>query len=903
VDVCARYYTFLIARASDMIARGVYIFGVLLLVGATSARGQEGPPAYRGVAPVESSTPEPSTGRRLVAVIGIDQYNHWPSLKNAKSDAVATSKLFEDSLGFTPVAPPLLDGNATKEAILHFVDDELRRELKPDDDLVLFFAGHGTTRKDRVGGDIVETGYLVPVEALAPGGDDERWSDYIQLEPFLKSIGILPARHILVILDSCRSGIALESAAAQFTSQELAETPLAVRLSRKVITSARGDQQAQDNGPVAKHSLFTGMLINGFETGKVDLFRDNTITSTEIGLYLENAVGRYPHAGQTPDFGSFFADKRGDMYLAFKTYPSEGSGASHPGGSVPVSAKPTTRRGAMSPRRIVPLTGAPGLEGEPKFSPDGKKIAYEWEHGDAENTEIYVKSSSGGQSVQLTQGADDVAGVPLWSADGQQIIFTKYFKDEAKILSVPALGGLAKELASLAPRVPFSHAGYETGMDISHDGKYLAFPDKESENEPFGLFLFNLATGERRRITTPVAQDVSFGDFSPVFSPDDQHIAFVRSRSLGIDDVYVMPASGGEPQRLTADNARLFGLTWMPDGQSLVFASKRIGSFALWRVSIADGSLEDLGVSGDLVASPAVSPDGKRLAFVEVLKNVNLWRFDTSEARASSPNPIELVASAKIETGAQYSPDGKKIAFESTQSGDPEIWICDSDGANPTQLTNLRGPVTGTPRWSPDSRTVAFDSRAAGTADIYSMSIDDNAPRRLTEGKGDSHVPSWSADGQFVFFASNRTGRNEIWKLPIKGGPEIQLTHGGGFAPLPSPDGRFVYYAKGPAVSGLWRVPVGGGAEEEVLDQLCAGCWGLWAVSDHGIYFAMDPAGNHRSVQFFDFGTKRISSLFAPPRPLPIGNPGLALSPDGRFLLYSEVDQDQSNVMVMDVSQ
>lgn len=886
-----------------MIIRSVYILGALLLIGATSTCAQESPAAYRGATPVEPSTPELSPGRRLVVAIGIDQYNHWPTLKNAKSDAVATSKIFENSLGFSPVVPPLLDGNATKEAILHLVDDELRRKLRPDDDLVIFFAGHGTTRKDRVGEDIVETGYLVPVEAPAPGGDDERWSDYIQLEPFLKSIGTLPARHILVILDSCRSGIALESAAAQFSSEGLAETPLAVRLSRKVITSARGDQQAQDNGPIAKHSLFTGMLINGFETGKVDLFRDNTITSTEIGLYLENAVGRYPHAGQTPDFGSFFADKRGDMYLALKARAAEGSEATREGSSAAPSSNPPPGRGTLAPRRIVPLTGAPGLEGEPKFSPDGTKIAYEWEHGNESNTEIYIKSSSGGQPVQLTAGSDDVNGVPLWTTDGREIIFTKYFENQAKIFSVSVAGGPAKELATLATRVPLSRAGYETGMDISHHGKYLVFPDKETEDQPFGLFLLSLANGERRRITTPVAQDVSFGDFSPVFSPDDQRIAFVRSRSLGVDDVYVMPASGGEPQRLTNDNARLFGLTWLPDGQSLVFASKRIGSFALWRVSVADGSLEDLGVSGDLVASPAVSPDGKLLAFGEDLKNVNLWRFDTDEASASSPNPIELVASAKIETGAQYSPDGRKIAFESTQTGDPEIWICDSDGTNSMQLTNFRGPVTGTPRWSPDSRTVAFDSRAAGTADIYALNVDDTAPRRLTLGKGDSHVPSWSVDGQSIFFASNRTGRNEIWKLSMKGGPEVQMTHGGGFAPLPSPDGKFVYYAKGPTVSGLWRVPVEGGAEEKVLDQLCAGCWGLWAVSDHGIYFAVDPAGNHRTIQYFDFRAKKISPVFAPSKPLPIGNPGLAISPDGKYLLFSEVDQDQSNVMIMDISQ
>jgi Tol biopolymer transport system component len=68
---------------------------------------------------------------------------------------------------------------------------------------------------------------------------------------------------------------------------------------------------------------------------------------------------------------------------------------------------------------------------------------------------------------------------------------------------------------------------------------------------------------------------------------------------------------------------------------------------------------------------------------------------------------------------AQYSPDGKHIAFESTRTGFMEVWMSDPDGSRLVQISNFRHPVTGTPRWSPDSQKIVFDSRKSGHAEIY----------------------------------------------------------------------------------------------------------------------------------------------------------------------------------------
>jgi hypothetical protein len=257
-----------------------------------------------------------TTGRHMMVAVGIDEYQYWPRLRNAVSDARQITELLCQRYGFATVCDPLLDEKATKEAIELLVEDQLRRELKSDDNLVFYFAGHGTTRTDQVGDEKVETGYLVPVEGQV--GAEERWSKYVELDSLLKELGKLPARHVLVILDSCHSGIALGASVMSYRSNDRYKADLARRVSRMVITSARGDQVAQDGGPVSGHSLFAGTLIRSLEEFESDLDRNTILTSSELGLFLQQKVGQWSQSRQTPDYGTFYGDQRGQMVLAVR---------------------------------------------------------------------------------------------------------------------------------------------------------------------------------------------------------------------------------------------------------------------------------------------------------------------------------------------------------------------------------------------------------------------------------------------------------------------------------------------------------------------------------------------------------------------------------------------------------
>ncbi len=267
-------------------------------------------------------------------------------------------------------------------------------------------------------------------------------------------------------------------------------------------------------------------------------------------------------------------------------------------------------------------------------------------------------------------------------------------------------------------------------------------------------------------------------------------------------------------------------------------------------------------------------------------------------------SPIKLFSSSLEDWGAQFSPDGKRIAFESWRSGTPQVWVCEADGSNPTQLTSMES-FPGSPDWSPDGRQIVFDARAEVNNDdvrhIYVVSAEGGPPRRITTGASYDGMPSWSRDGRWIYFASNRSGGWQVWKVPAAGGEAVQLTKNGGFRACESPDGKFIYYCKFVDTSGLWRIPVEGGEESLILDQLQAGYLEAWAVVNEGIYFINPEAKPHATIAFFSFATGRVTRIASLEKPVSIlVRTELVISPDGRWILYSQLDESGSDIMLVE---
>jgi Tol biopolymer transport system component len=250
---------------------------------------------------------------------------------------------------------------------------------------------------------------------------------------------------------------------------------------------------------------------------------------------------------------------------------------------------------------------------------------------------------------------------------------------------------------------------------------------------------------------------------------------------------------------------------------------------------------------------------------------------------------------SSMEGNAAYSPDGRKIAFGSGRGGTLNIWVSNSDGSNPLQLTNFRRHA-GTPRWSPDGKKIVFDSIDSGNLDIYMIDAEGGIPRPLTRETTSELLPSWSRDGRWIYFQSDRSGSLQMWKMPAEGGAAVQVTKNGGYVGEESYDGKYLYYSQSLG-SGIWRVPVEGGEETEVIRPPIS--WPNWTLAGDGIYYAVRERLRHKdTIYFHDFKSGHAEELYSYEGP--DSHHWLAVSPDEQWILFTGYPPETSELVLVE---
>jgi eukaryotic-like serine/threonine-protein kinase len=552
--------------------------------------------------------------------------------------------------------------------------------------------------------------------------------------------------------------------------------------------------------------------------------------------------------------------------------------------------------------KVVPFTSFAGSEWLGAFSPDGNEIAFAWT-GQEGNfiADIYVKQIGVEKPRRLTTSNGGNTVCPVWTPDGKEVAFVRYSETgAATIFSVPASGGAERKIFDLGSNTTFC------GWDWSPDGKFIAFAEKDPKEGPFRIFLVSADTLAKSALTSPPGGNLADlnspgeGDFDPEFSPDGQSVAFVRKSSWISADIYIVSVGGGEPRRLTFTNTTIAGLTWTADGREIIFSQNPVyveGNGSLWRIPASGGTAERFAEGGHNAIHPRIARRGNHLAFIQGSGDLSIYRKELS-ATSSKSAPTKFIASTRNDASPEYSPDGRKVVFHSDRSGQFEIWKCESDGSNAVQLTFLN-KFAGSPRWSPDGQQIAFDFFGERRGQVYVVSAEPGQPRAITSGDFDNIVPSWSRDGRWIYFASNRTGVYQVWKVPGEGGEAVQVTRQGGFVPLESPDGQFIYYVKTFPTSGIWRIPVNGGDELQVTDLFKSEFKTDWGVVENGIYFINSDAKPGVAIEFFDFATDRVRRI-ANLGKLPHHSHNLTVSPDRREILYSQLDNAGTDIMLVE---
>ncbi len=529
--------------------------------------------------------------------------------------------------------------------------------------------------------------------------------------------------------------------------------------------------------------------------------------------------------------------------------------------------------------RFTPLTSEPGNEIDPALSPSGR-LAYVARGSDG-RPHIFARRSADMAPEQITRG-DAADFAPAWSPDETRVAFVRREGPSCAIWIAAADG---REARSLAPCTSTD----ELRMSWSPDGTLLAVTTgRLSMRAPSHIETIAIGSGERRAVTD--APPAHAGDWSPAFSPEGREIAFVRSIGGSISDLFVVPASGGTPRRVTHDNADVLGVDWDADGRHLVFSSDRAGGISVWRVPAAGGEPVLLAGGGAKLKHPTVSRRTGLVAYEDWQYEINLREQPTADNEDRSSTPVSPTGD-RWNFHPQLSPDGRHLVFQSTRSGQYELWLADRDGSNARPLT--RSAVYKSPaRWSPDSRYLAFTTRNGGVTELSTLEVASGTIRALVSESSAAVAQAWSADGRSIYFGSLRSGDWQIWNVDAASGRVRQVTTDGGYAAIESPDGRWLYVARLDR-PGLWRQPAGGGDETLIADRILAEQWPNWGLFDRGVYFVTWPDDGDPCVAVLEDGD---------PSPRLLGRlpdfawTGIAVTPDGGRIIYAHADRRASNI-------
>ncbi len=266
----------------------------------------------------------------------------------------------------------------------------------------------------------------------------------------------------------------------------------------------------------------------------------------------------------------------------------------------------------------------------------------------------------------------------------------------------------------------------------------------------------------------------------------------------------------------------------------IFFVSARTGTKEIWEMDYDGQNQHQITHLGSISISPRISPDGSRLAFASLdragwsirmysLELNRMVSFPGGTAGGSNQSPA-------------WSADGTKIAFSSSRSGDPEIWVADANGGNLQKATAFRGPDVS-PTWNPRSNAqIAWVSGRTGEPQIYTMDQDGANIQRMTDG-GYAISPSWSPNGQFLTFSWNRKygpgapGGQDIYVMDIASKRWLQLTHEAGSNDFPcwAPDGRHIVFQREIGHSSQIWMMLADGTEQHQLTKVGSNSMPNWS--------------------------------------------------------------------------
>lgn len=447
----------------------------------------------------------------------------------------------------------------------------------------------------------------------------------------------------------------------------------------------------------------------------------------------------------------------------------------------------------------IQVTHSPGEESWPRFSPDGKSIAYTAYYNG--NADVFVIPSMGGLPTRVTWQSfgDQLAD---WHPDGKRLLFVSSRESGRGAMSnlylVDAKGGFPEKL-----KVP-----YAILASYSPDGSKLAYVTRITENYPFKRYRGGLASDVIvYDLNTNTAENITKNDAidgKPAWVGDKIYFLSDRDENMRLN-IWVYDTQTKQTSQVT--KIKDFDITHMSAGKTdIVFEAG--GTLYLMDVvtqkykPVEVNVVSDLSVEmprslnvGQQIRNMTAAPGGKRIVFEA--------RGELFNVPATEGYVINFTnSSGAFDRDPAWSPDGKTIAFWSDRDGEFEIWLQSVTGNSPPEKLTRRGKGYGySLNWSPDSKNIAFvdetntlyviDAKSGKTGTMG------NTLYTLGHGGAQGYTISWSPDSKWITYALGmNNSNNAIFLYDLEAGKSHQVTSGfyNDSDPVFSTDGKYLFY-------------------------------------------------------------------------------------------------------------